>query len=205
MYNMLINWVFFSYSSVLFQRSQPRAQRLGENSFSSPARSFPSVPCLSPVQPGLYLWQELLPWALDCFPDFVPAEPTPPPPFPTVTRLLVGLWPHRPVRSVLAQLQLQQDPRMSLESAAETSAFHGLGDLTCPKQGPGATPHCVLQKVGRMGQASLLGGRGVDVSLAHWQSGKPAEGTPLTTPLRRTIISWCLGQICRKLSPVCRL
>lgn len=79
MYNMLINWVFFSYSSVLFQRSQPRAQRLGENSFSSPARSFPSVPCLSPVQPGLYLWQELLPWALDCFPDFVPAEFPPPP------------------------------------------------------------------------------------------------------------------------------
>ena len=44
--------------------------------------------------------------------------------------------------------------------------------------------------------------RGTASRCAHWLPGKPAEGTPLTAPLIRTIPSWGLGRVCKKVSQV---
>ena len=56
-----------------------------------------------------------------------------------------------------------------------------MGELTHLKQGPGVTPHCVLQTVVRIWWQSPGKGRlpvigGIDVRLAHQLPGKPAEG-----------------------------
>lgn len=87
-----------------------------------------------------------------------------------------------------------------------------MGGLTCLKQGPGVTLHCVWLKEGRtqgqdMAAIFIIGGgrrrlpatEGIDIRLALWLPGKPAEGHPplINYPGRdssdlkiRTITSW---------------
>ena len=88
--------------------------------------------------------------------------------------------------------------------------FNGWGDLTCLKQGPGATPHQVQQTVGKTWwQSSLLGGKGRlpvigelrSAGLTSYQRNQQ-RGMPLTAPLMRTITSWGLGRVLRR-SVVC--
>ena len=58
------------------------------------------------------------------------------------------------------------------------------------------------------GQGEFTSYRGNYVRLAPWLPGKPAERHALYFPFDKllgTIISWDLGQVCRKVSPVSRL
>ena len=78
-----------------------------------------------------------------------------------------------------------------------------MGELTCLKRGPGATPHHVQQTAGRTWwQSSLLGEGEIDIRWAHQLPGKPVEGHTPHHPLWQAVISWGLGQVCRKVSHV---
>lgn len=75
----------------------------------------------------------------------------------------------------------------------------------CLKQGPGApTPHCVCGGLLLGGGGHYkLGGNGHQVgSLVTTET---REGMLLTTPLIRTINSWDMGQVHRKVSRVSRV
>ena len=83
-----------------------------------------------------------------------------------------------PASPVLTQLQ---DGRKSPEPATETSVVYWMGELRHLKQGPGATPLHVWGTVGRTwgslcsGDSGLPIIGGIDIRLAHWLPGKPAE------------------------------
>ena len=56
---------------------------------------------------------------------------------------------------------------------------------------------------GRKGRLPVIGG-----VMSGWLTsyqGKQQKGRPLTSPLIRTITSWGLGQVCRKVSHVSRV
>ena len=64
-------------------------------------------------------------------------------------------------------------------------------EMATSSGGPGGNLHC-------RGGGKVTSYRGIGVRWAHQLPGKPVKSTPLTAPLLRTITSWGLGQVGRK-------